>query len=162
MAQLCEELNLALVTEVEEIAARLHKWAAPLSNEQFWRNPFPYGNSIGHLVLHVTGNLNYYIGAQIGASGYVRDRPREFSEASRPAKQDVLANFDRTIALVAATIRKQTAEDWMKEYSADGLTPRTRLRAMLHCATHADHHVGQIVNLSRELQQGAESKAATR
>jgi len=40
----------------------------PLSNEQFWPKPYPYGNSIGHLVLHLTGNLNYYIGARVGGN----------------------------------------------------------------------------------------------
>ncbi|MGD0570504.1 MAG: hypothetical protein ABSA78_19040, partial [Candidatus Sulfotelmatobacter sp.] len=46
-------------------AARVRELAAPLTNAQFWQKPFPYGNSFGHLVLHLTGNLNYYIGAQI-------------------------------------------------------------------------------------------------
>lgn len=162
MTELCEELNSALAAEFEEIAARLHKWAGPLSREQFWRNPFSYGNSAGHLVLHVTGNLNYYIGAKIAATGYVRDRPREFAEAEQPPKEDVLANFDRAIAMVTATIHKMSGEDWTKDYSAEGLSPRNRLRAVLHCVTHADHHVGQIINLSRELRKGADSRAAAR
>ena len=34
-----------------------------VAEEQLWTKPFPFGNSIGHLVLHLTGNLNHYIGA---------------------------------------------------------------------------------------------------
>ena len=71
--------------------AELHKWVDPLSNEQFWRKPYPYGNSIGHLVLHMTGNLNYYIGARVAETGYVRDRDREFTDKQPPAKESSAA-----------------------------------------------------------------------
>ena len=67
--------------------ARIRELAAPLSNEQFWQKPYPYGNSFGHLVLHLTGNLNYYIGAQIANTGYVRDRPREFQRLESAIKR---------------------------------------------------------------------------
>ena len=61
------------------IQAKVHELTEPLSLEQLWTQPHPYGNSIGNLILHLTGNLNYYIGAQIGGTGYVRQRPLEFS-----------------------------------------------------------------------------------
>ncbi len=56
------------------LADRVRELAAPLSEEQLWQKPFPFGNSFGHLVLHLTGNLNYYIGAEVAGTGYVRDR----------------------------------------------------------------------------------------
>jgi len=65
--------------------ARVRELAAPLTEKQFWTKPYPYGNSFGHLVLHLTGNLNYYIGAQIANTGYVRDRAREFTEPNPPS-----------------------------------------------------------------------------
>jgi len=123
----------------QKVRAKLHKWVEPLSDEQFWKNPFSYGNDVGHLVLHLTGNLNYYIGAKIAASGYVRDRDREFAEAARPSKEQVLQNFDRAIDMVAETVRKQSAEDWTKEYSAEGVTAKNRFAIVLDCAAHADH-----------------------
>jgi hypothetical protein len=43
--------------------------------------------SAGHLPLHLTGNLNYYIGAQIAATGYVRDRDREFTESGSTSQE---------------------------------------------------------------------------
>jgi len=61
----------------------MHKWVDPLSNEQFWRKPYPYGNSVGHLVLHMTGNLNYYIGARVAGTGYLREpRPGVYGRAA--------------------------------------------------------------------------------
>lgn len=160
MADLCDALNSALASHFEEIGAKLHKWVAPLSTEQFWRNPFPYGNSVGHLVLHLTGNLNYYIGARIAESGYVRDRDREFTQAERPAKEDALDRFDQAISIAAKTVRKQSAEEWTAGYSAERSTAENRLAIVLHCLAHADHHVGQIINLSREVTREVEAKGA--
>ena len=92
----------------------MHRWVDPLNEDQFWRNPFSYGNSVGHLVLHLTGNLSYYIGAQIAGTGYVRNRDLEFCESRRPAKVEVLRRFDETIAMVVATIEAQS-EDGLEQ-----------------------------------------------
>jgi len=69
---------------------RIQELAEALSEDQFWKKPFPFGNSFGHLVLHLTGNLSYYIGAQIANSGYVRDRPREFADAAPPSQPEIV------------------------------------------------------------------------
>ncbi len=120
-------------------AARVHELAAPLTNSQFWQKPFPYGNSFGHLVLHLTGNLNYYIGTQIAKTGYVRDRPREFNDPNPPSKDEALKRFDDAVAMVLKTIRAQSPEDWSAEYSGIGADARTASKwscsAPLTCST---------------------------
>lgn len=161
MSDLCTTVNRGLANYFEKVRAKLHQWVDPLSDEQFWRNPFTYGNDIGHLVLHLTGNLNYYIGAQIASTGYVRHRDREFTQPERPTKKDVLREFDRSISLVAAVIRKQSAEDWSADYSAERSIANDRFAIVLDCTAHADHHVGQIINLSRELTHQSSTQAAS-
>ena len=152
MAELSNTVADGLATYYEQVAADLHKWIDPLPEEQFWRNPFSFGNSVGHLVLHLTGNLSYYIGAQVAETGYVRNRPREFAETERPSKEIVLKAFDQAIAMVVDTIRRQTAESWSRPYTAVGQeNTKNRFKILVHCAGHAYHHVGQIIYLSREL-----------
>jgi len=153
MPDLSSALTAALTTRYQKLSTALHDQAALLTDEEFWRKPFPFGNSVGHLVLHLTGNLNYYIGAEIAQTGYVRDRPKEFSEATRPSKQEVLNNFDQAIAMVIRTIEAQSPEDWSKPYAAKGSDARTRLEILLICATHLHHHIGQMTYLTFELQQ---------
>jgi uncharacterized damage-inducible protein DinB len=152
MAELTKTVENGLADYYEYIAQHLHKWVDPVSNDRFWRKPYPYGNSIGHLVLHLTGNLNYYIGARVAETGYVRDRDREFTDKIPPHKDEALRAFDRAIAMVVAAIRKQSAEDWSKPYTA-ALEPEAldRFQIFVRCAGHAYHHVGQIVYLTREL-----------
>jgi Protein of unknown function (DUF1572) len=152
MSELTSVISSAFACEYRMRAEELHRWADPLTEEQFWKNPFSYGNSVGHLVLHLTGNLSYYIGAQIAGTGYVRNRDLEFKEIRRPGKADVLGKFDETIAMVVATIEKQTEEDWCKAYSAEREPEsKNRFTAFFRCAVHFYHHVGQINFICREL-----------
>jgi hypothetical protein len=132
-------------------AIRIRELAAPLANAQFWQKPFSFGNSFGHLVLHLTGNLNYYIGAQIAGTGYVRDRPREFNDPNPPSKAEALKRFEHAVEMVLGTIRRQTLEDWSKEYSGAGSDASNRLEMILQCAAHMQHHIGQMIYLGYEL-----------
>jgi hypothetical protein len=96
--------------------------------------------------------LNYYIGAHVANTGYVRDRDREFTDKQPPPKEHALRAFDRTIAMVVPPIRNQSVEDWGKPYTA-AREPEAadRFQIFVRCAGHAYHHVGQIVYLTREL-----------
>ncbi len=152
MTELSKTISRAMASEYRMRAAELHKWADPLSDEQFWTNPFSHGNSVGNLILHLTGNLNYYIGAQVAGTGYMRNRDLEFSENRRPAKNQVLKKFDETIAMVVATIEDQSEEDWSSPYAAEREPEsRDRFSIFLRCSAHLYHHVGQLIYLNREL-----------
>ncbi|HUA16274.1 MAG TPA: DinB family protein [Verrucomicrobiae bacterium] len=133
--------------------ARIRELAAPLSEQQFWTKPYPYGNSFGHLVLHLTGNLNYYIGAQIANTGYVREREREFTDANPPAKEEALKRLDSAVSSVLETIRSQSPADWSRTYSAVGTNCADRLDIVLQCAAHMQHHIGQMIYLGYEIKR---------
>lgn len=155
MDSLQDTISAGLVKHYEELLSKVHQWAEALSEEQFWGNPYDYGNSYGNLVLHLTGNLNYYIGAQIAETGYVRDRPREFSDPNPPTKTEALQRLDDAVAMVVRTIQEQTAEDWAKPYSAVGDGgANNRFQIVLRCATHLYHHIGQMIYLNREWSRG--------
>jgi hypothetical protein len=149
---LSETIGAGFVRRYEELGARVRELAKPLTDEQFWTKPFGFGNSFGHLVLHLTGNLNYYIGAEIAGTGYVRDRDREFTEAARPAKAEVMKRFNDSVAMVARAARAQSEEDWGKSYTAmREEDAANRFNIFLRCATHLHLHVGQMIYLQYAL-----------
>ena len=152
MPELSPVVASTLASYYEEVRDKIHELVAGLSAEQLWTRPYPYGNSVGHLLLHLTGNLNNYIGAQIAKTGYVRNRPLEFTDPVKHPKEEVLAKFDAAIAMVVDTVRKQSPEDWTAPYS-DPTEPRTNTRfaCFLRMAAHAYHHTGQIIYLAKEL-----------
>jgi uncharacterized damage-inducible protein DinB len=152
MNDLAEVIAQDLADYYAMVRDQTHHWVDPLTDDQIWKRPFSHGNSIGHLLLHMTGNLNYYIGARVAGMDYVRDRDREFTEPEHRPKSEILAAFDRVITVVIDTIEKQAAEDWLKSYTAVRESEsKERFAIFLRCAGHAYHHVGQIIYLSREL-----------
>jgi len=152
MSELSEIIAKDLSDYYEMAREQTHRWVDTLSEEELWKRPFAHGNTVGHLLLHLTGNLSYYIGERVLETGYVRDRDREFTEPEPKPKAEVLAAFDRAIDMVIETIQKQSENDWLKSYSALGEPQaKQRFAIFLRCAGHAYHHVGQLIYLSREL-----------
>src|SRR5215467_10953805 len=92
----------------QQAAEKVRALVEPLSEEQIWARPYPYGNSIGHLLLHLTGNLSYYVGAEMGGTGYVRNRPVEFTDAAGYPKTTLIKNFNAAITTIITTIQKQS------------------------------------------------------
>lgn len=155
MAGLNETIGAGFAERYEELGARVRELAGPLSEGQFWEKPFAFGNSFGHLVLHLTGNLSYYIGAAVAGTSYKRDREREFSEAARPAKDEVMKRFAEAVAIVAGTARTQSEPDWSRQYTALREDDAgNRFNIFLRCATHLHLHVGQMTYLQFELMRG--------
>ena len=147
-----EIVSSAFARDYERCRARVHELAAPLSDDAFWTKPFGYGNSFGHLVLHLTGNLSYYIGARVAGTGYVRTREHEFTDPAHRPKADVLRDFDTTVDMVLRTIAAQSDADWAAAYAGAGEPDaHNRFDIFLKCAMHFYHHVGQMVYLEREL-----------
>ncbi len=155
MPDLHSTLSSSLAGRFTAHAARIRELASAFSDTQFWQKPFAFGNSFGHLVLHLTGNLNYYIGAQIANTGYVRDRPREFTDTAPPSKEDALRRFDEAVAMVVETIRAQSADDWSKPYSATGTDASNRLVILLVCESHMQLHIGQMIYLRYGIERQA-------
>jgi hypothetical protein len=147
---LSSTVSTGFARDYERCRQRVHELAAPLSDDAFWTKPYPYGNSFGHLVLHLTGNLSYYIGARVAETGYVRTRDREFTETARRPKADVLRDFDAAVDLVLRAIAAQRDDDWTAPYSGVGEPEaHTRFDIFLKCAMHVSHHVGQMVYLGK-------------
>lgn len=143
-------VGASLSAYFRSIQSRVHQLIEPLSAQELWVRPYAYGNSIGNLILHLTGNLNYYIGAQIAGTGYVRHRDEEFTGSGK-SNEKLIGEFDAAIEMVVDTIQNQSEIDWTARYSAVGTQMPDRFSMVLSCAGHAKEHLGQIIYLQREL-----------
>jgi uncharacterized damage-inducible protein DinB len=133
------------------LGGRVEKAAIAISEDQFWTKPFAFGNSIGHLVLHLTGNLNHYIGALVAGSGYVRDREHEFIDPAEYPRDAVLARFREALDLVIRTVETQDEADFTTPVDAQ-MPIHTRFGLFLVCAAHLNNHIGQMSYLVQSLQ----------
>ncbi|MDO5969683.1 DinB family protein [Flavivirga aquimarina] len=107
-------------------------------------------NSAGNLCLHIVGNLNHFIGAILGNSGYIRQRNLEFS-TKNVLRAELLQQIDDTILLVENVLVKLLAEDLEKQYPVVVFKePMTTEYFLVHLTTHLSYHLGQI-NYHRRL-----------
>ena len=115
-----------------------------------WKVDKGIANSSGNLCLHLVGNLNAYIGAEIGKTGYVRNRDLEFSMKSIPQIQ-LVKMIENTIGLVEEGLSKLNANDLEKEYPLLVFNEKTSTGYFLiHLTVHLGYHLGQI-NYHRRL-----------
>ena len=141
----------------EHLAQRVDHFVHAVPAGSLWTKPFTFGNSIGHLVLHLTGNLNYYIGAIIAGSGYVREREREFTDENHPSIEELLKSFHEAVAMVVKTLHELDDEGYMVPVEHN-VPIRTRLGLLMVCAAHMNNHIGQMSYLVQALKPGTENK----
>lgn len=142
--------RLGLIGELEQLRDAVRQLAGPLSEAELWARPVEPGNSVGHLVLHLTGNLNHFVGAQLGGSGYVRDREREFSEAQPPPKAEVLRGLDEAVATFRRVVAGLSAEQLAAPHPEQRFG--TVYEALVHLVAHFALHRGQMSYLVRLLK----------
>lgn len=107
-------------------------------------------NSGGNLCLHLLGNLNAFICAVFGNSGYVRNRDLEFSVKDVP-RTELLRQIDQTIEGVNDSIDQITSADLQADFPIQVFKEKTTTEYMIvHLATHLSYHLGQL-NYHRRL-----------
>jgi uncharacterized damage-inducible protein DinB len=142
-----ELTKTSLIRELEQLRDAVRQLAEPLGEGQLWRKPVEPGNSVGHLILHLTGNLSHFVGAQLGGTGYVRDREREFTAAEHPAKADLLARLDEAVATFRRVVSGLTREQLAARHPEQRFG--TVLQALVHLVSHFALHRGQMSYLVR-------------
>ena len=119
-----------------------------------WKTVAGISNSAGNLCLHLVGNLNTYIGAELGQSGYIRNRELEFSQKDIP-REELIQKIEGTIEVVTQTLDRLPAEALAQEYPLLVLKEKTSTGYFLtHLAVHLGYHLGQS-NYHRRILEGA-------
>jgi len=117
---------------------------------KLWITEKNISNSAGNLILHLIGNLNHFIGATLGKTGYIRERDKEFSDKNI-SRIDLLESIDGTISIVKATLEDLTLEDFEKDFPLEKHGKIVKIDFMLlHLLSHFEYHLGQI-NYHRRL-----------
>lgn len=121
------------------------------SDEQIiWQTTGQISNTAGNLTLHLLGNLNTYIGAVLGGTDYVRDRPAEFSLKNIP-RESLLEQIDALLIILKTTLEKLSDTAFEEEYPLLVFEEKTSTEYLLvHLTTHLAYHLGQI-NYHRRL-----------
>ena len=142
-----ETLRKLYSRDLNKLKHEIESYRSPSS---IWWVDKEIPNSAGNLCLHLIGNLNTYIGAELGHTGYIRNRPEEFSLKDIP-RPILIERIEQTISVVDNALAGLTEEQLNSEYPQDvegGRVPTGYF--LIHLATHLSYHLGQV-NYHRRL-----------
>lgn len=118
--------------------------ASYTDEKSLWVVEQQIANSAGNLCLHLIGNLNAFIGATLGKTGYIRQRAQEFSTKDVP--RDVLIKqIEATKQTVAQTLQQLAPTTLSEPYPLEVFgEPMTTHFFLAHLVAHLTYHLGQI------------------
>lgn len=125
-----------------------------LNDEQLWWRPNEESNSVGNIVLHLTGSLNHFLNRNIGGMEYARDRAAEFAERRAIPKAELMAMFDEMVARAERTFDGLTPGR-LNDPSPEPKMHSIVLEDILGILSHIAAHAAQIVWIAKMLNGSA-------
>lgn len=144
---LIESLKILFNRDLNKLKTEIESYQ---NESDIWKIQKVIANSAGNLCLHLVGNLNTYIGAEFGKTGYIRNRALEFSLKDIP-RAELIQKIEETIVVVNNALNIISEEELKMEFPLLVFEKKTSTEFMLiHLTTHLAYHLGQI-NYHRRL-----------
>ena len=134
-----------------EFMPRIKKCVNSLSEEDLWWRPNPESNSVGNVLLHLTGNVRQWIISGVGGTEDTRVRDREFSEQGPVPSDQLLSTLEHAIA-DACSILRTLPPELLLETRRIQKYDVTILHAIFHVVEHFSGHTGQIIYITKMLK----------
>jgi len=138
----------------EILPNQIRECASHLTEEQIWWRPNDESNSVGNLILHLSGSMRHYICHSIGGLDYRRDRAAEFSEKGPVSKEALLLAFEDTIQQIIATFQSFDKTRLLEPGAEPSYLP-TIFDQIYGASMHMSLHAGQIIFITKMFQAGA-------
>src|SRR5882762_3970699 len=88
----------------EEYLPKIERCVEKLTDEQIWWRPNSESNSIGNLLLHLSGNARQWIMCGLGVEVDGRQRQTEFDERGPIPRDELLSRLRATVRAVDSTL----------------------------------------------------------
>ncbi|MDP1678405.1 MAG: DinB family protein [Bacteroidota bacterium] len=132
----------------KEYLQKIEDCLSILTDEDIWWRAHETNNSIGNLVLHLSGNIRQWIFHHLGGNEFERERDKEFAERNHISKADLIHQLQNSIADVDSVLEQFPTIKLRNLYTIQGYSV-TGLEAILHITEHFSYHVGQIVYITK-------------
>lgn len=134
------------IRDIEKLKTEISSFK---DEQNLWNISGDIKNSAGNLCLHLCGNLQHFIGAVLGNSGYIRNRDEEFSKKD-VSKFLLLEEIDKTKTIVESTLKKLDDSILHTNYPVNKYGEEmTTGYFLLHLYGHLGYHLGQVNYLRR-------------
>jgi uncharacterized damage-inducible protein DinB len=146
---------------LEDYFIKITRAVDALDDEQIWRRPNESSNSVGNLLLHLSGNVRQWISSGVGGAEDARDRASEFAARGSASRTELIALVRTTLDEVDAVLAG--IEDECAAANSDAPLQRfcrpqayevTVFDAIFHVIEHFSYHTGQIIFAAKWLAEG--------
>jgi uncharacterized damage-inducible protein DinB len=145
---LIHTLNELFLKELQRLEEEINSFPDEIS---LWKTAGEVNNSAGNLCLHLCGNLQHYVGAVLGNTGYFRNRDAEFSNKNYTSTT-LVKEIHRTREAVSQSFILLKESDLKKNYPQNVLDHDVITEYFLiHLLVHFGYHLGQMNYLRRIL-----------
>lgn len=147
MKTFLDSIHEIMIRDLNKLQQEISQYDTP---ERIWQTEGEIKNSAGNLCLHLCGNLQHFIGAVFGKSGYVRNRDAEFSTRNLPTEKllDQIQAAKKAISDTLPLLNDAALDqDYPERVFADSMTTR---HFLIHLTAHLGYHLGQV-NYHRRL-----------
>jgi uncharacterized damage-inducible protein DinB len=136
----------------DEYLPKIERSLEKLTDEQIWWRSNLESNSIGNLILHLSGNARQWIVCGLGTLPDDRARQAEFDERRTIPRDELLSKLRRTVMAVDETLAGFDPRRLSDRFQIQG-TEATALEAIFHVTEHFSMHTGQIILLTKMLAE---------
>jgi len=142
---LIEEAFLKFSSEkLEQLRGRIHDCVGRLDNEKIWMRHGEEDNSIGNLVLHLSGNVRQWIGCGVAGNPDIRDRDSEFAARGGLDKASLLSKLDQSVDPAIETIKTLPPGRLLDPLTIQNYGV-TVMEDIYHVVEHFAQHTAQII-----------------
>ena len=134
----------------EDFLPKIERCLELLSDEQLWWRANEQSNSVGNLILHLSGNVRQWIVCGLGGASDARDRDAEFAERKIIPRAELLSILRRTLKEADTALSELDSDRLLEMRKIQGLDV-SPLEAILHVVEHFSMHAGQILLLTKLL-----------
>ena|SRR3989442_1321973 len=134
----------------EEYLPKIERCLEKLTDEQVWWRSNPESNSIGNLLLHLSGNARQWIVSGLGGEADARVRQAEFDERTTIPRDELLSRLRTTVIAVDETLAVFDPHRLLDKFKIQG-TEVTALAAIFHVTEHFSMHAGQVIYITKLL-----------
>ena len=140
-----------IIKVFDQDLGKLKKEIEDCEEKNLWKTVDGIKNPVGNLCLHLVGNLNTFIGKNLGQTNYVRNRELEFAQKDLP-KSLLIQQVESTKLIVIKTL-ESLDEKKLKETYPENILGKEMSTGffLIYLLTHLSYHIGQINYLRRIL-----------
>lgn len=133
---------------INQCTVKIKNCMMELNEKDIWYSPNENLNSVGNLILHLSGNIREYIISSLGGEPDIRERDLEFWTRGGFTKAELIMKLEDTVEKAKIVIAGISLENLLQVRVVQGFS-YSGVGNIIHVTEHYSYHTGQIIFLTK-------------